>query len=212
MRDLILVRHGESEHHLSGDPGGWSLARLTDRGRAQAGLTATYLREHSLFAPSAIIASDLPRASETASIIAAVLGLQVETTSALRELNNGIAAGLTKQEAERVRQPLSEPALDWVPYPEGESWRAMFARISAFLATLRDAGRDRLLLVSHANAMICMINWFLHLDSDDHLRYLMYELRECSITVLRVAADHSRTVLRLNDVEHLAALSREVGC
>jgi len=212
MRELMLVRHGESEHHLSGDPGGWSPARLTDRGKAQAGLTATYLREHSLFAPSAIIASDLPRAAETAVIIAEALGLQAETTSALRELNNGIAAGLTREEAERVRQPLMEPSLDWVPYPEGESWRAMFARISAFLSALRGAGRDRLLLVSHANAMICMINWFLRLDSEDHLRYLMYELRPCSITVLRVAADHSRTVIRLNDVEHLAALSREAGC
>ena len=207
----MLVRHGESEHHRSGDPGGWSLARLTDRGRAEAGLTARYLREHSLFTPSAIIASDLPRAAETAAIIAQALGLQTETTPALRELNNGIAAGLTKGEAESVRQPFKEPALDWVPYPEAESWRAMFARISAFLSALKDEGRDRLLLVSHANAMICMINWFLGLGSENHLRYLMYELRPCSITVLRVAADNSRTVVRLNDVAHLSALS-EAAC
>jgi len=204
----MLVRHGESEHHRSGDPGGWSLARLTDRGRAQAALTARYLSDHSLFAPSAIIASDLPRAAETAAIIAHALGLEADNTPALRELNNGIAAGLTKEAAERMRRPFKEPALDWVPYPEGESWRAMFARISAFLSALRDEGRDRLLLVSHANAIICMINWFLRLDSEDHLQYLMYEIRACSITVLRVAADDSRTVLRLNDVEHLTALAQ----
>lgn len=208
MRDLMLVRHGESEHHRRGDPGGWSLARLTDRGRAQADLTGRHLRAHALFVPSAIIASDLPRAAETAGIIARAFGLEAETTSALRELNNGIAAGLTKAEAERVRLPFKDPALDWVPYPEGESWRAMFARISAFLSALRENGRDRLLLISHTNAIICMINWFLRLDSEDHLRYLMYDIRACSITVLRVAADDSRTVLRLNDVEHLTGLGQ----
>lgn len=112
MRELMLVRHGESEHHLSGDPGGWSLARLTGLGRAQAALTAEYLRKKGPFTPSGIIASDLPRAAETAGIIGQTLGLQVETTSALRESNIGIATGLTKEQAERVRRSFEQPALD----------------------------------------------------------------------------------------------------
>lgn len=88
----------------------------------------------------------------------------------------------------------------------------MFTRISGYLSALSEAGRDRLLLVSHGNAMICIINWFLRLNSEDHLRHLMYELRPCSITALRVTADHSRTVVRLNDVEHLAVLSGQPEC
>jgi broad specificity phosphatase PhoE len=124
----------------------------------------------------------------------------------LRELNNGIAAELTAEAALPLQNPYAEPALDWVPFPEGESWRDMYARISSFLAALRASGRDRLILVSHANAIICAINWFLGLDTDENLRHLMYEIRPCSLTYLRVAPDQSRTVMRLNDIAHLSSV------
>jgi probable phosphoglycerate mutase len=168
-------------------------------------LTAHHLRNCCPFRASAIVSSDLARAAETAAIIGATTGLDVETTPALRELNNGVAAGLTNDEAARLQKPPTEPALDWVPFPEGESWRDLYARISAFLEALRAGGRDHLILVSHANALICAINWFLGLDTDENLRYLMYEIRPCSLTYLRAAPDRSRTVVRLNDTAHLAS-------
>jgi len=208
MNELILIRHGQSEHHLTGGPGGWSLSPLTALGRSQAVATARRLKDRPPFEISAVIASDLPRAAETAAIIAAGLGMNAESAPALRELNNGVAARLTKDEARRVANPPTEPALDWVPYPQAESWRAMYRRVAAFLSTLRAEGRDRLVLVSHANAIVCAINWFLGLDSDENLTRLAYEIRPCSLTHLRLDADNdqSRTVVRLNDVEHLLSL------
>lgn len=206
MKELLLVRHGESEHHLDGRTGGWTDSRLTDLGRAQASATAAHLKRHALFHVSAVVSSDLARASETAAIIGAATGLQVEVTPALRELNNGVAAGMMAVDARRLQNPNVDQSLDWVPFPEGESWRDMYIRVSSFLAGLRAAGRDRLVVVSHGNAMICAINWFLGLDTDEHLRYLMYELRPCSLTHLRIAPDQSRTVVRLNDIAHLSAI------
>jgi 2,3-bisphosphoglycerate-dependent phosphoglycerate mutase len=203
MKELVLIRHGESEHHLNDDSGGWTNSRLTDHGRVQALTTAQYLSERSPFQASAIISSDLTRAADTAAIIAQALGLRLETTPALRELNNGVAAGLAKEAAQRLQNPFTEPALDWVPFAGGESWRAMYTRISSFLSSLRAEGRDRLVLVSHSNALICAINWFLGLDTDENLRYVMYEIRPCSLTHLRLTSDQSRTVVRLNDTEHL---------
>jgi probable phosphoglycerate mutase len=123
----------------------------------------------------------------------------------LRELNNGAAAGVTSEEARRLQNPPTEPALDWVPFAQGESWRDLYVRLSTFLDALRAGGRDRLILVSHANAIICAINWFLGLDTDENLRYLTYEIRPCSLTYLRVAPDQSRTVVRLNDTAHLSS-------
>jgi 2,3-bisphosphoglycerate-dependent phosphoglycerate mutase len=76
--------------------------------------------------------------------------------------------------------------------------------VSSFLAALRSSGRDRLILVSHGNAIICAINWFLGLDTDENLQYLMYQIRPCSLTYLRIASDQSRTVVRLNDNAHLS--------
>lgn len=206
MKELLIIRHGQSQHHLDGRTGGWTDSRLTDLGRVQAGLTGEYLRECAPFPLSAIVSSDLVRASETAAIIGAATGLEVGTTSALRELNNGVAAGLAAEEARRLEKPFQEPALDWTPFAYGESWRDLYKRVSSHLSSLRTGGRDRLVLVSHANAIICAINWFLGLDSDEHLRDLMYEIRPCSLTHLRLGADRSRTVARLNDTAHLSSL------
>lgn len=43
MRELLVVRHGESEHLATGLTGGWTNAHLTERGRAQARLTGARL-------------------------------------------------------------------------------------------------------------------------------------------------------------------------
>ena len=94
-------------------------------------MTAEHLKSRPLFQATAVVSSDLARAAETAAIIAAATDLQVETTPALRELNNGVAADLPAEEARRLQNPYAEPALDWVPFPEGESWRDMYARISS---------------------------------------------------------------------------------
>ena len=164
------------------------------------------MKARAPFQPTAIVSSDLARAAETAAIIGAATRLEVETTPALRELNNGAAAGLAAEAARRLENPFREPALDWVPFPDGESWRDLYTRISSFLSALRGGGRDRLVLVSHGNAIICAINWFLGLDTDENLRHLMYETRPCSLTHLRIAPDQSRTVVMLNDTGHLASL------
>ncbi|WP_304177729.1 histidine phosphatase family protein [Phenylobacterium aquaticum] len=205
MRELLVIRHGQSQHHLDGRTGGWTDSSLTDLGRAQAGATGAFLRDHPPFPLSAIVSSDLARASETAAIIGAAVGLDVELAPALRELNNGVAAGLTVEEARRLETPFQEPALDWAPFPKGESWRELYSRMSLCLSTLRASGRDRLVLVSHTNAIICAINWVLGLDSDRQLRDLMYEIRPCSLTHLRIGGDGSRTVVRLNDTAHLSS-------
>ena len=206
MKDLILVRHGQSEHHLDGRSGGWTDSRLTDFGRSQAKVTGEHLKKGMPFQASAVVSSDLARAAETAAIIAGVMGLEVETTAALRELNNGVAAGMADDVARRLENPRTEPVLDWAPFADGESWRDLYIRISSFLTELRSSGRDRLILVSHGNAIICAINWFLGLDTDENLRYLMYEIRPCSLICLRIASDQSRTVMRLNDTAHLSTV------
>ena len=211
MKELILVRHGQSEHHLDGRSGGWTDSRLTALGRAQAEATARRLNDWRPFQASAVVSSDLARAAETAAIIGAATGLGVETTPALRELNNGVAAGLTNEEAVRLQNPPTEPALDWIPFAGGESWRDLYTRISSFLDMLRSSGRDQLILVSHGNALICAINWFLGLHTDENLRDLMYEIRPCSLTYLRAASDRSRTVVRLNDTAHLSSLRLDSG-
>jgi probable phosphoglycerate mutase len=203
MRELTLVRHGQSEHHVNGYTGGWTDLPLTELGRTQARKTARYLKSVAGDRSSRILSSDLRRAHGTAEILASELDLPVTVSPALRELNNGSARGLSETEAVRLMVPRTEPVLDWIPYPQGESWRMMFHRLAGFLNKEEAASQEPLLIVSHANAMICIILWWLQLTEDHHLGSLMFDLDPCSVTRLRVDRGGDRRIVKLNDTAHL---------
>lgn len=85
-RDIVFVRHGETdwnrEKRLQGSTG----APINDAGREQAKGLARLLWEVPL---QAIYSSELPRALETASYVAGPHGLHVHTDSRLNEIHHG---------------------------------------------------------------------------------------------------------------------------
>ena len=158
---IILMRHGED------DPtrlGGWSDAGLTREGRRQAKEAAVRLAAEY---PGIrhIVASDLPRARETAEIVGAVLGLDVMPDPAFREINNGEMAGLPKEEARERYPGIWYAALGFdEPYPGGESPRMFAERIRAAWQAFKEktAPQDGdTLLVTHwgvINVILCAEN------------------------------------------------------
>lgn len=100
MNKLILIRHGEAEHLLHGMVGGWTDTQLTALGREQARRTGEKLLHQLSNTPVYLLSSDLSRACETAEIIGAILNTKPVIAEDLRELNNGAAASLSKEEAE----------------------------------------------------------------------------------------------------------------
>jgi len=96
---LILVRHGEADHMVSDLTGGWTDSHLTEAGMAQAVAVARWLSEELPSGRVRVLCSDLIRAVQTAEPIAEAIGVYFTRHREIRELNNGIAAGKTKQEA-----------------------------------------------------------------------------------------------------------------
>ena len=93
---VLLVRHGQSEWNAVGRWQGQADPPLSDVGRQQARSAA-----RSLGSLDAIFASDLQRATETATIIAAELGVgPVVVDPDLRERDAGEWSGLTRAEIE----------------------------------------------------------------------------------------------------------------
>ena len=91
---VLLVRHGQSEWNAVGRWQGQADPPLSDLGRAQARAAA-----QSLGALDAMFALDLLRATETAAIIAAQLGVgPVILDAELRERDAGEWSGLTRDE------------------------------------------------------------------------------------------------------------------
>lgn len=94
MVDIVLVRHGESFSNIQGAYQGQTDTGLTEAGRDQAeAVTQRLLREFARI--DMIVASDLPRAMDTAAPLARVTGLTVELDARLREGDVGTWSGRT---------------------------------------------------------------------------------------------------------------------
>jgi probable phosphoglycerate mutase len=96
---LLIVRHGETDWNAEGRLQGHTDRALNELGRRQAKALAERIAGDSI---SAVYASDLSRARETAEILGERLGLTVVIDPDLREKNWGSWEGLTGSERDRV--------------------------------------------------------------------------------------------------------------
>ncbi len=95
-RTLVLLRHGRTEWNHVRRAQGHADVPLDEVGRAQAAAVAPTVAK---LAPSRLWSSDLARATQTASYLAAACGLPVEEDPRLREFSVGERTGLTWEES-----------------------------------------------------------------------------------------------------------------
>lgn len=200
MISLVLVRHGEAEHHIREITGGWTDSDLTDTGLKQVRLLSERLHREMSGQPVRLVSSNLRRAVHTARILGEQLGIQPGIHPEITDLNNGQAAGLTHTQAKEIARPPSEPYIDWQPYPQAETWRQFYLRVAEFIQANYNSPEGRSILVSHAATIHVIVAWWLHLpvDSPTH-----FEIAPASITTLGFNQWGERMLERLNDCSHL---------
>lgn len=206
MKELILIRHGEAEHIVKKLAGGWTDSALTLLGEKQALQTAEAISKFIGNNEEVVLfSSDLKRASVTAKAIRNYIKTDsIHILEGLRENNNGDAKGLTKAEAKKIKNAKTSPVLDWIPYNNAESFRMLHTRIVETMNAIKKQTENKtVIIVSHTNAIICMIHWWLHITEDHHIENIMYKLDPCSITHLGKDKDGCFTINKLNDTTHL---------
>jgi probable phosphoglycerate mutase len=198
---LVLVRHGEAECNALGVIGGpRGCGGLTDLGRRQAGALAERLvRTRELDNVTALYTSVLPRAIQTAALLAPGLpdALTPIEDCDLCELHPGEADGLTWREfIDRFGVP------DWgrdpsAPLaPGAESWVSFYERVTRTLARLVERHRgERVVLVVHGGVVEHAMKAVLDAAPHDRLRLLT---ANCSMSEIEYGADGVR-LLRYND-------------
>jgi len=134
---VVIVRHGEAVSNAEDTLGGHDTCKgLTDHGRRQVEALADRLRRTGeLEGAVALYSSILPRAVQTAEILAPALGgLEILQTCSLCERHVGEADGMTWQEYEAT-YGREVPGVDddRVVAPGGESWRGFLDRAEAAL-------------------------------------------------------------------------------
>jgi alpha-ribazole phosphatase len=165
VRRLHLVRHGEAEM-VDAEGRMWSRdpRPLTARGRAQA----AGLRERFADVPvDRVHASDLPRARETAELMAGPRPVVLHP--GLREVDLGDLEGLPADEALRASPGfLARPE---TAAPGGESFLDVVGRAGAALESiLADDPGDTLVVVAHGAVNRALIGWLLDLEPTRALR------------------------------------------
>lgn len=145
---LLLVRHGATVLSAEDRFAGSTDVDLSDEGRAQAAALAERLSEEEL---SAVYASPMKRARETAALVAEPHRLEVQIDAALREIDHGAWEGLTRKEVE-ARRATEYSAWEEDPFtyaPEGgETGLAVMARALPAI---------RAIVERHAGATVAVI-------------------------------------------------------
>lgn len=94
---LLVIRHGESEADILDVHEGRADFELTKRGLSQAKAMAEYVAKK--YSVSKIYCSTLKRAHQTAEQLHIACGAPLLPDKMLMEFNNGLIAGLSRQEA-----------------------------------------------------------------------------------------------------------------
>lgn len=203
---VIFVRHAESVWHAENRYAGGSDIALTERGHAQAGALAEWAQEADL---TAIYASPLSRSQQTAQTSAERTGLPLHVDPRLRELDFGVAEGLTRAEM-RQRFPddlaafLTDPVRNH--FPKGEHPLDTTGRHLAFLTDLRAEHRhDRVLIVGHSTAIRLTLCHLLDLPLRNYRKIFPF-LANCALNEL-VLHDGVPSLLALNRPVIPAALT-----
>jgi broad specificity phosphatase PhoE len=160
MRRLVYIaRHGETDWNAANRWQGWTDVPLNDRGRAQARELADRLRSVPI---AAVVASDLSRAEETASIVATELKVAlVYVDPDLRERGFGVFEGLTRAECEVQHAEAWRAWLEDRTAPRGgETSDALRARMVAAVGRVaEEVARDDAgaLVVTHGAALRAVV-------------------------------------------------------
>lgn len=94
---LVLWRHGETEYNATGRMQGHLDSMLTETGMNQARFAVPVLTG---FGSEVVVASDLRRARDTATVFTSVVGIPLRIDERLRETHLGKWQGLTLEEVE----------------------------------------------------------------------------------------------------------------
>ena len=170
-RRLLLIRHGQTTYNATGRMQGHLDTELSEVGYAQARAAAELLEDKEI---TAIVASDLIRARDTADVIGRQLGIEVGVDKRLRETHLGDWQGMTSAEVDEQypgARALWRHDPKWAP-PQGESRVDVATRarpvIDELMRELPDWDEGAVLVVAHGGAISALT---CHLLGLEHHQY-----------------------------------------
>ena len=174
-RNLILVRHGQSEWNAKNLFTGWKDPGLTDQGVSEAKNAGKLILEQDIEF-DVMYTSMLSRAQKTGDIILGILNhkeIPIIKNEALNERHYGSLAGLNKDDA---RKKWGEEQVHiWrrsfdIPPPDGESLKDTADRVLPYFETEimpKVISGSSILIAAHGNSLRALIMKLDSISSED---------------------------------------------
>jgi broad specificity phosphatase PhoE len=195
MTRLLFIRHGESSWNRSRRLQGCLDSNLSQKGRSQAAAVAARLKDINF---TALCASPLGRAAETARAIAVGRDLRIDTYDALREIDYGEWQGQSVMKIVNSYGRWLQNPLRGTP-PGGESLHAFVKRVGRALNVIASKG-GTIGIVTHGGVIRASICHYFQLPLAN---IWSLEVSNVSITEIRLRGN-SPVLCRLNDASHVS--------
>lgn len=163
---LVLWRHGETDYNATGRMQGHLDSHLTETGWNQARFAVPVLAR---FAPDIVVASDLRRATDTATVFTDATGVPLRIDKRLRETHLGTWQGRTTVEVDAetpgiIKTWQNDPT--WAP-PGGETRVEVADRAFEVVEDV-DASEDTaVMLCTHGGLITALTGRLLNLPVDN---------------------------------------------
>ena len=180
-RNLILVRHGQSEWNAKNLFTGWKDPGLTDQGVSEAKNAGKLILEQKIEF-DVMYTSMLSRAEKTGNIILGILNhkeIPIIKNEALNERHYGSLAGLNKDDARKKWG--DEQVHIWrrsfdMPPPDGESLKDTADRVLPYFETEimpKVISGSSILIAAHGNSLRALIMKLDSISSEDIVKLEM---------------------------------------
>jgi probable phosphoglycerate mutase len=208
---LILVRHGDAYAGFGGVIGGpVGCVGLTPLGRRQAEALRDHLAESGRVRADLLLTSIIPRAIETADVIAPALGLEIHARECdLCEVHTGEADGLEwTAYAARYGSFDMESEPDRLFAPAGESWNTFHERVQKMLERIaQDYPDQTVVAVCHAGVIAASLRVLLGISPRSAGAQL--HASNTGLTEWEYDTVRGRWMLHsFNEADHLLSLAR----
>jgi probable phosphomutase (TIGR03848 family) len=171
MPFVLLIRHGENDYVKKGRLAGrLPGVHLNENGHTQAVRLAEALKDAPV---KAVYSSPLDRTLETATPIAATLGLEVIARPGLVEVDFGEWQDRTLKSLRRLKEwKIVQNSPSLFQFPGGESFAAAQLRIATELQVLcaQADPKDLFICVSHSDLIKLAVAYFIGLSLDNFQR------------------------------------------
>ncbi len=171
MKQIYLLRHGQTEWNLQGRMQGRMDSPLTEQGKAQASDNGALLKSQG--GVERLWVSPSGRTTETAYLVNSHTHAHIEYAEELMERDCGLWSGMTIAEIEETYPTgWHQRAVDpyWYQPPQGENLQDMLSRVHGFLDRLFDMQWDSIGMVTHGVMSKVILKFFLGLDEAECVR------------------------------------------